>query len=134
MLDPAHVPPVAADELLTRFILYSSHIRNSNQTVKPDAFIPHPRIELSLTRHREATPDELWREGERVAAIRQLTLHGRADVRTVAFLEEGLTVEAKPNPENPNHADALDWPADKPAQKMKATEIAIKSILVPKPT
>ncbi len=134
MLDPNQVPPVAANELLARFIVSSSQIRKSDHTVKPDAFMPHPRVETSLTRHRETTVEEIWLEGERVAAIRQATLHGRADVRTSAFIDEDLTVEAKPLPENPNHADAIGWPTDKPAQKMKATEISLKSELVYKPS
>lgn len=86
-----------------------------------------------MTRHREATVDELWSEGERVAALRKKTIYGRADVTAAAFVEEDLRVEAKPLPENPNHADAVDWPADKPAQKMKALQIALKSTYVPKP-
>src|SRR5262245_5861447 len=96
MLAPDQIYPVDATELLARFVVRSSHIRTSNNTVKPDAFIPHPRVELSLTRHREAAPTELWREGERVAAIRGAALYGRADVEASAFIEEGLTVEAKP--------------------------------------
>jgi hypothetical protein len=133
VLDSTNVPPVASDEVLARFVVHSSHIRKSNNTVKPDAFMPHPRVELSLTRHRDATVEELWREGERIAAIRNAVLHARADVKASAFIEEDLIVEARPFPENPNHADALGWPADKPAQKMKATEIALMSKLVPKP-
>lgn len=132
MLSTSPVPPVAADELLARFIVFSNHIRKSSGTVKADAFVPHPRVELSLTRHREATVDELWREGERVAAIRQATLYGRADVTASTFFNEDLQIEAKPIPQNPNHADALGWPADKPAQKIKALQIAAKSNFVPR--
>ncbi|QVL32224.1 hypothetical protein KIH39_25880 [Telmatocola sphagniphila] len=124
MFDPAQVPPVDSVEILARYILSSSHFRKSDQTVKPDAFMPHPRVELSLTRHREATIEELWREGERVAAIRKLTLYGRADVTCSAFLEQSLKVEAIPLADNPNHADAIEWPAEKASQKMKALEIA----------
>jgi len=134
MLDPANIPPVSRDELLARFVISSNHIRGSNNTVKPDAFIPHPRLELSLTRHLAATEDELWKEGERVATIRSKTLYGRADVLAEAFEAEDLTVEAKPILENPNHADAINWPADKAQQKMKATEIASKSHFVPSPS
>jgi len=134
MLDPAEIPPVNADELLARFIIFSKHFRSSNNTVKPDAFIPHPLIELSVTRHREATEDELWREGERVAAIRSATLHGRADVPADAFEDQDLSVVAKPIiPENPNHADVINWPTEKPAQKMKAREIADKAVFASKP-
>ncbi len=133
MLDAAQIPPVTSNELLARFIIFSKHIRPSNNTVKPDAFIPHPQIELSMTRHREATEDELWQEGDRVAAIRSATLYGRADATASVFENEDLSVVAKPIPENPNHADVIDWPADKPAQKMKAREIANKSVFVLRP-
>ena len=134
MFDPVHVPPVALDELLARFVLFSSHVRRSENTVKQDAFMPHPRVELSVTRHREATNDELWREGGRVAALREKILYGCADVLATAFADERLQVVAKPIiPENPNHADVIDWPADKPSQKMKALQIANKSTYVPKP-
>lgn len=134
MLDPSHVPAVTSDELMGRFIIFSKHIRPSDNTVKPDAFVPHPQVELSVTRHREATEDELWKEGRRVAAFRTARLYGRADVAANTFEKEDLTVVEKPIAENPNHADVIDWPADKAAQKMKAREIANKAVFVAAPT
>jgi len=131
MLDPARIPPVAPSELLARFVLFSGHIRSSDNTVKPDAFMPHPHVELSLTRHLEATDDEIWQEGERVAAARG-TLHGSADVVASAFLDESLRVEAKPIGVNPNHADATGWPPEKAEQKIKAISIARKCKLTRK--
>jgi hypothetical protein len=113
--------------VLARFVLFSRHFRASDNTAKPEAFMPHPHIELSMTRHLQATEQELWTEGRRVASIRGATLYGRDDVSEAAFAAEQLTVVAKPIAENPNHADATDWPADKPAQKIKALEIAKKS-------
>jgi hypothetical protein len=133
VLDPANVPPLEAGEILARYILASSHFRRSDNSVKPDAFIPHPRIELSLTRHFQATEEELWNEGRRVSLLRQLTLYGRADVSVDAFLSESLQVVAKPLPENPNHADAIGWPANKAEQKIKALEIARNAAFVSKP-
>jgi hypothetical protein len=133
VLDLAHVPPVEPNELLSRFILFSRHVR-ADKTVRPDAFVPHPLPELSLTRHRDATDDELWREGERVeAAIREATLYGRAEVVATAFLDQQLSIEAKPIPANPNHVDVTNWPAEKSAQKMKALEIAKVSSFQSKP-
>mgnify|MGYP001450445807 CR=1 FL=1 len=129
MFNPAEIPPVDSDETLARFVLHASHIRH-DQTVKPDAFMPHPRIELSVTRHRASTVDELWCEGLRVSSIRQLKLHGRADVAVKSIESEQLEVVAKPIPENPNHADVVRWPIEKPLQKMKALEIANRSKLV----
>ncbi len=133
MLNPGNIPPVASQECLARFILFSKHVRRSDSTVKPDAFIPHPQPELSLTRHLEATEDELWREGERVAVLREVTLYGRADAIASTFEGEGLAVVARPIPENPNHADVINWPPDKSAQKMKAMVIAGNSKFLPSP-
>ena len=133
MLDPAQIPAVAVNEQLARFILFSRHIRSSNQTVKPDAFIPHPHSELSMMRHLQATVRELWQEGHRVALLRKVPLHGRADVEVSCFVDQGLRVEPAPIPENPNHVNALNWPAEKPDQKMKALLISEKSRFVPLP-
>ena len=106
MLNLSRIPPVAEDELLARYILSSRHIRSSDNTVKPEAFMPHPHTELSLTRHIQATPEELWHEGERIAALRNLQLYGRADALVTAFTDQTLTVVAAPILENPNHANA----------------------------
>jgi hypothetical protein len=133
VLDPAHVPPVVPDELLARFVLFSKHFRSSDHSMRPDAFIPHPHAELSMTRHRDAKGEELWHVGQQIAGSRG-TLYGRADVKVVAFTDQGLRVVARPILGNTNHADAIDWPAEKPAQKIKALEIAAKSQFVPAPT
>src|SRR6266516_1964117 len=54
-----------ANELLARFNTSSGWVRRSNQTVKPDAFIPYPYPALSVTRHRKLTPHELWHLGRK---------------------------------------------------------------------
>jgi hypothetical protein len=133
MIDPANVPEVARDEMLARYVLHSSHIRPSNQTIKQDAFVPHPRPNLSVTRHLSATEIELWTVGDNVAAASGKTLYGRGDVSTTVCLARNLTVKASPTANNPNHADVSAWPADKPAQKIIALEIAAVAKFVPKP-
>lgn len=133
MIDAQNVPAVSPDEMLARYILHSSHIRRSNQTVKPDAFIPHPYTDLSVTRHRAATEAELWAAGAAVATETQKTLYGRADVRASVALGQRLTVTAKPIPANPNHADISGWAADKPAQKIMAQELAAVAMFVEVP-
>lgn len=131
---PLHeVPPVAESEPLTRFILFSRHVRSSDQTVKADAFMPHPLMELSLTRLQSTTDPEVWSEGERVAFERERTLYGRADVGAQHFIEQGLNVVAKPLPANPNHADAVGWPLEKSEQKSRALEIARQATYREKP-
>src|SRR5688500_2945448 len=123
MIDPAHGPDIGSDEVLARYVLQSSHIR-SNQTVKPNAFVPHPYEDLSVTRHLMATEDEIWSAGETVAMQTEKTLYGRADVIASEYLARRLILRPDALPENPNHANVSGWPAEKPMQKIVALEIA----------
>jgi hypothetical protein len=133
MIDAQSVPPVEPSELLARYVVYGSHIRRSDSTLKPDAFMPHPYRELSVTRHVSATDEELWAVGERVAGASGKILHGRGDVAAQICIDLKLAVKATPLADNPNHADVVDWPADKPAQKMIAQEIAAACRFVARP-
>ena len=101
------------------------------------AFVPHPRDELSVTRHRDATESEVWDAGRGVAEFRRQTLHARGDVVANAFLEMGLSLRADPVvdhanlPDNPNHANVTGWPKeDKGRQRLLALEIAAQAKLV----
>jgi len=123
MIDPANVPEVGEGELLARYILFSKHIRQ-DRTLKPDAFIPHPYLDLSVTRHLSASEGELWAVGRAVAEAQGRTLYGRGDVRCSVFTRQRLAVVPKPLDGNPNHADVSGWPREKPEQKMIALEIA----------
>jgi hypothetical protein len=133
MIDPANVPEVAGDELLARFIYQSSHIRPSDGTVKANAFLPPANLLCSVTRHLQATENELWAVGEEAALNRGATLYGRADVQAVNCTKQRLVVQKAPVPDNPNHANLADWPADKPAQKIIAQELAAAASLVLRP-
>ncbi|HET6881894.1 MAG TPA: hypothetical protein VFI31_17140 [Pirellulales bacterium] len=133
MIDPANVPPVSDDELLARYILQSSHIRGSDRSLKPDAFIPHPHTDLSVTRHFMATEEELWSAGLDVATARGKTFYGRGDFSAATCLGQRLNVEAAPLPNNPNHANVRGWPAEKPLQKIIAQQIAATARFVEAP-
>ncbi|MBI1902177.1 MAG: hypothetical protein HYS13_13840 [Planctomycetia bacterium] len=133
MIDPANVPAVGTEKLLARYVLQRSHIRRSNQTVKPDAFMPHPHTDMSVTRHWSATEAELWSVGEAVADASGKTLHGRGDIRAEICVGQALSVIADPTPDNPNHANVAGWPTDKPRQKAVAQEIAATAQYVDKP-
>ncbi len=113
---------VTDEERLARFIVRGRWIR-SDQTVRPDAFIPHPHPDLSVTRHKNLSEQELWRVGEGVADAVAKALHGRADVRASAVRRYRLEVEPKPVRDNPNHACIVGWPVEKPAQKIIAQQI-----------
>lgn len=114
---------VTSTEHLARFILHRSHLRQ-DWTVKPDAFIPHPWPDLSVTRHLSLSETELWNIGRDVGRQTGKTLHGRADVRAFNFEQYALRVIAAPVAENRNHANVTGWPMEKPAQKAIAQEIA----------
>ncbi len=133
MSDGLATPSITADELLARFIVVSEWIR-SNQTVKPSAFIPPKDLELSVTRHKDLSIQEIWDLGEKVAIVRSKTLHGRADVDAEQVRQKRLEIAPQPLPENPNHAVITGWPPDKPAQISLAQELAAVARYLPKPT
>lgn len=134
MLNPENVPDVDASETLSRFIVSSRHIRNSNDTVKADAFVPHPYEELSVNRDRDASDEETWNAGFVVAQKLGRTLHGRVDALAATYQSQQLTTEAAPIPDNPNHVNVCSWPPGKPEQILKAKEIAEKAKLLRAPT
>jgi hypothetical protein len=125
--------PITDNELLARFVLYSNCIR-ADQTIKQDAFIPHPHTDLSVTRHKGFSEKQLWNVGRDVATARKVTLYGRADVSVATVRQQSLAVEPQPVKGNPNHANILGWPKDKPAQKIIAQELAAAAIYHSKPT
>lgn len=124
MIDPGNVPDVSSDESVARYVLFSAHIRRSDGTLKPDAFIPPPDLELSVTRHLAATEAEIWQLGEDVARQRERTMYGRGDLGVGVCHAQQLAVRAASIAGNPNHAHILDWPTDKPTQKIIALELA----------
>jgi hypothetical protein len=124
MLRPDNVPEVGWDETLSRFILSRSHIRSSDGTVKPDAFVPHPHEELSVNRDLEATDEETWQAGKDIAAKRGRSLRGRGDALAATYVSQKLKTIAAPTDGNANHVNVTGWPSDKPSQKMIAQEVA----------
>jgi hypothetical protein len=112
---------VSDSELLARFVLFSGWFR-ANGTVKQDAFIPPPNLQLSVTRHTGLSESELWDIGLAVAEARPARFYGRADLLADSARNSRLKVESTPTPKN--HANITGWPGDKPAQKIIALELA----------
>jgi hypothetical protein len=135
-IDPENVPPVTDAELLARYVTTSRHFRSSDNTVKQDLFMPHPYIELSVTRHLDATEPEIWDVGFDVVATQiDRNLYGRTDIQACDCNIDSLQVTAKPIlPKNPNHADIEGWPSAKQDQKAIAIKLAASaSKLIPPP-
>ena len=133
MIDPENVPPVSDNELLARFVTQSRQFRSSDQNVKQDAFIPHPRLELSVTRHLLATEAEIWEVGSAVAQGQGKPMYGRADLSALSCRAQSLRVEATPVDRNPNHADLAGWPMAKQDQKAIALKLAASATFVANP-
>jgi len=125
MTDITALPPVSEDEWMARFILFRHWIRKSDPRVRPDAFIPHPYPDLSVTRHMDLSEAELWQIGQAIADKRPATLYGRADLQAISVIKKSLRIV--PTREPKNHADITGWPADKPSQKIIAQEIAAEA-------
>ncbi len=124
MIDPNNIPPVDDDELLARFILNSNEFRKDD-SVKPALFMPYKKVELSVNRQRDATPEETWQVAREIALQRKKNLYGRSDITARACKVGPLTVVAKPLlPDNPNHADIKGYPPAKEDQKSLAQELA----------
>jgi hypothetical protein len=125
------LPQVIDKEFLARFILFGRWVRSSDSTVRPDAFIPYPYPDLSVTRHIGLSVDEIWQLGQAVADSRPAMLHGRADIQALHVKRQFLRIV--PTPEPKNHANIIGWPKDKPAQKIIAQELAAAAHYMPKP-
>lgn len=124
MMDPGHIPDVADNELLARFIVNSDEKRPDGK-VSHKLFMPYKWVELSVNRHREATIDETWQVGFEVAAQRNKSLHGLANIRAGQCRIETLNVTPEPIlPGNPNHANIVGYPPAKEDQMAIAKELA----------
>jgi hypothetical protein len=124
MMDPEHIPDVADNELLARFIVNSDEKRPDGK-VSHKLFMPYKWVELSVNRHREATIDETWQVGFEVAAQRNKSLHGLANIRAGQCRIETLNVTPAPIlPGNPNHANFVGYPPAKEDQMAIAKELA----------
>lgn len=131
MSNDVSMPVVGSDEWLSRYILHKSHVRQDN-TLKADPFIPHPWPDLSVTRHLDLDKTMIWDIGADVARQTGKTLQGRAENQANVYQNQKLSVITAPAPGNPNHANVTGWPADKPAQKIIALEIAARTRYVPR--
>lgn len=131
MIDANHVPDVSDDEILARYAMQSNHFRSSDQTAKPELFMPHPYQELSLTRYLDATIAEVLALGEETSKELNKTFYGRADIQAIKCKVGSLQAVKDPTPKNPNHANVQGFPLDKLEQKVIALELAADAKFYP---
>jgi hypothetical protein len=122
---------VEDEEKLSRFILFRGWFRPSNNTVKQDAFTPSGDLDVSVTRQRGFSEEQIWRRGQEIADARPAPLYGRADFQAAQARAHSLDVRSDEPP--PNHALIVSWPIGKAQQKMIALELAALSLYIPNP-
>lgn len=131
-IGPLAQVPVDDYERLARFILDKRWAPKGDDGVKAQALLAHKYVELSVSRHRDLTEEELWELGRYVARKRSeqeernIPLLGRADF--LARTARAQKLDVKPDEPPRNHANVIGWPAEKSAQMSLAQEIAAQSV------
>lgn len=121
---------VPDNERISRYLFFKRWFARESRRVKPDAFVPHPYIELSVSCTHGLAEEAVWEIGRNTAESRKdkPPLLGRGDLAAGHVRKQGLLVARDDHP--PFHANILGWPTDgKSAQRMKAVELAAESTL-----
>ena len=121
---------VANSERVSRFLFFSRWFARTTLRVKPEAFIPHPHVELSVSCTEGLDEPAIWQIGRETAERRRdrPNLHGRADVSAEAVRAQGLDVLRDDQPRF--HANIVGWGGERAAQISKAQQIAAAASLV----
>lgn len=130
-MTPSESGMVEAQELLARYVLSESWLYKDGRhgsPLRPNAWIPHPRIELSVFRISGWSEEEVTSKGAEIAAEREekhranmlekgcpypegktsFRYLGRGEIVAESVRSTGLDVVPKEPP--PKHADIVNWP------------------------
>lgn len=119
---------ILPEEKLARFIFSSSHFSSQNFRVKHNAFLPTSAGEASVSRISDLPEPDIWPIGSVIATQRGQTLYARGDL--LAHDVRQVQLDVTPAEPPPRHANIVNWPTDKSAQKLRAMELAEKAKLV----
>jgi hypothetical protein len=115
----------------SRFLFSSSAYAASKGTVKPDAFINPPHVQVSISETEGENETRVWEMGEEVGNGRR-NVKARGDFNHMHVAEAGLEIELAPPP--PYHRHLIGWgSAEKQHQILKAIKLAKNVTLVVKP-
>jgi hypothetical protein len=118
----------AAGELLTRFISDSGQIRNSDNTVKHNAFMPPKTGRLSVYWISGIQDAIIWAIGDIHVAPTRGPVIARADLNSLVAYAEELSVEVTGTP-HPRHADIVGWDLSSTKSRLQAVKLANSATL-----
>jgi hypothetical protein len=122
--------PIRDGEPLARYVLSDSWLYKDHRagTLRPNAWMPHPKVELSVFRTEGWTETQVVEQGHQVAKEREakhrkkilsecreypegkktFRYHGRGEIIAKDVRLSGLDLLPKEPP--PRHADMVNWP------------------------
>lgn len=121
---------VGTEERIFRFLFSKRWFAVTTQRVKPDAFIPHPHVELSVSCTEGLDDSVLWELGKQTTENRadQPKLHGRANLKEKTIFSQDLKIIRDDNPLY--HTNIRGWSANgKGTQRSKVIELAAAATL-----
>ena len=116
-------------ERLTRYVLDENFYRQSDGSVRHNAFMPPSNLRLSVYLSSGLREERIWELGDQnVAVPRNKPLVGRADILAsdVSSADRELKLEPDPTP-HPLHTNITGWPEQRDRQKLIAIKLASKS-------
>lgn len=115
-------------ELVTVFATDKNDCRNDG-TARPNPFMPSNRYgNTSCYRIKDIVTHDIWKISiEKVLKLSKniKKIYGRFDFQAKTIYDQTLLFD--PNNKPYRHADIINWPSDKQAQKNRAQQIAAES-------
>lgn len=125
--------PVLAHETVARYIVHDRHFSSQKRQVKAAAFEPDPRGEKSVFRVTELGEAARWALGvEQVEPFSESPVKARGDLSCADVHAEVLQFRID-KADHFRHANIVGWPGEKSLAKLKAAQLALKAIFVPRP-
>lgn len=115
-----------AGELLTRYITDPGHIRNSDNSIRHNAFKPPKSARLSVYWISGLREENIWDIGDTYVAPTRGPIIARGDLNSLVVYSAALSVEVTGTP-HPKHADIVGWECTK--ARLQAIKLANSATL-----
>ena len=115
-------------ELLSRYISDAGQIRNSDNTVRHNAFMPSKTARLSVYWISGLQEKTIWHIGDTYVAPNRGRIVARAELNSLVVYEDQLSVEVTGTP-HPRHADIIGWDLSSDKRRLQAMKLANSAAL-----